>query len=128
MTESAAAHKPTHDEIVERLDRVIRDIDGAREHCHRRLHEALEAVAPQHLIATVDGVVHAYTCRVEGHFNDLIELKLMHPSAWDASEGGRRQYQFQSELNRLVVDSMALVLGFGWPETEGPLESAAPPI
>lgn len=66
----------------------------------------------EHTVLVVDG--HAAT--LEAHFNTLLELKLLHPAAWDASEGGRSASAHEAALAQLLTESLAMVFGLRWPD------------
>lgn len=115
MTEAKSLLTLSHDEAVAELNRVIDRIHAAREHCHDDLHAALAGQVADDTLEHTLMVVDGYAASLEGHFNTLLELKLLHPAAWDASEGGRAARAHEAALAQLVTESLAMVFGLRWP-------------
>jgi hypothetical protein len=116
MTEAKSPLTMSHDEAVAKLNRVVADIFGAREQCHKTLHAALAELVSRDTLEQTLFEVDRYTATLEAHFNDLLELKLLHPAAWDASEGGRCTRAHQAALGQLVTELVAMVFGARRPD------------
>jgi len=87
MTEAKSPLTMSHDEAVAELNRVVANIHAARERCHCTLRASLAALVPGDTVECTPLEVDLHRTTLEQHFNDLLELKLLHPATWDASEG-----------------------------------------
>lgn len=105
----------THQEAVRRLNATIVQIHEAREVCHGRLRMAVLGTDKQHAVHDALEAADDYGRGLEAMFNTLIELKLLHPAAWEESEGGRMQRTMEAAIQEMVAESLALVFGLRWP-------------
>lgn len=105
----------THAEAVRQLNATIVRIHDAREVCHRRLELAVRGPDKQRAISEALEAADNYGAGLEQLFNTLVELKLLHPAAWDESNGGKMQRAMETAIQQMVMDSLALVFGIGWP-------------
>lgn len=112
----------THEEAVRRLNATIVQIHEARQVCHNRLDRAVRGPDKERALAEAVSAADAYGMGLELLFNTLVELKLLHPAAWDESEGGRAQRAMEEAIQQMVGDSLALVFGLGWPQSASPDE------
>jgi hypothetical protein len=117
MTEAKSPLTMSHHEAVAELNRVIADIRAAREHCHRTLRASLAALVSGDTLERTLLEVDRYAATLEEHFNELLELKLLHPAAWDASEGGHCTRAQREALAHLVTESLAMVFGVRRPDS-----------
>jgi hypothetical protein len=115
MTEAKSPLTLSHDEAVAELNQVIGCIHAARERCHDDLRATLAGQVADDTVEHTLMVVDGYAASLEAHFNTLLELKLLHPAAWDASEGGRSARAHEAALAELVTESLAMVFGLRWP-------------
>lgn len=123
QNENNASH-PTlsHAEAVRQLNATIVRIHQAREVCHRRLERAVLGPDKQRAIGEALEAADDYGRGLELLFNTLVELKLLHPAAWDESNGGKMQRAMETAIQQMVMDSLALVFGIGWPASAAPDE------
>lgn len=98
-----------HADAVRRLDRALAEMDAARAECHRSLRHAAEKYTGEEAFEHTADAVDVYAMSLEQALNAIVKLKLRHPAAWDASEGGRRQRAFRAEVDRVVRESLAIL-------------------
>lgn len=109
----------SHAEAVRRLNATIVRIHEAREVCHRRLERAVRGPDKQRAVSDALEAADDYGRGLELLFNTLVELKVLHPAAWDESNGGKMQRAMEAAIQEMVMDSLALVFGIGWPGGDG---------
>lgn len=115
MTNARSPLTLSHDEAVAELNRVIGHIHAAREDCHGTLRASLAGHVGDETLERTVRLVDGYAAALEGHFNTLLELKLLHPAAWEASEGGRAARTQQAALAQLVTEALAMIFGLRRP-------------
>lgn len=121
MTESESPLTLCHDATVAKMNRVIDCIHDARKHCHRDVRTALAGEVSDDTLEAVLMMIDGYAASLEGSFNVLIELKQIHPAAWDDSEAGRAAGAYEAEIAHVVTESLAKVFGLhspGAPEVD----------
>lgn len=110
---------PSHADAVRRLDRAVAEIDEARAECLRGLRYAAEHCTGEDAFEYTAGAMDVFAMSLEQALNEIVELKLRHPAAWDASEGGRRQRAVRAEIDRVVRESLAILFVDGLRSTGG---------
>lgn len=109
----------SHAQAVRQLNATIVRIHEAREVCHRRLECAVRGPDKQRAVSEALEAADDYGRGLELLFNTLIELKMLHPAAWDESNGGKMQRAMETAIQQMVMESLALVFGIGWPGSDG---------
>lgn len=108
----------THAEAVRKLNAVIVQIHEARSVCRRRLERSVRGPNKQRALRDALEAADDYGAALESLFNTLVELKVLHPAAWEESKGGRMQRTMEAAVQQMVAESLALVFGFGWPSVD----------
>lgn len=121
MTEAESQLALSHDAAVAALNASIDRTRGAREHCHHQVRGALAGKVPTDTIEDILLMIDGFHASLEANFNMILALKVIHPAAWDASEGGISARAYEAEIERFVTESLATAFGLrssGAPEVE----------
>lgn len=109
---STPAPQPTHDEVVERLDQLLREIHAGRQECHaevRHWWSSTSADAVEYALACID----RYGLNLATAIDDMTALRLQHPAAWEASAPCRQSREAERREKQMILEAMNLAL-FGW--------------